>query len=119
MREHGYTFEKKGNVYSPYVSGPVKDAYCLRYLKDKKHFIVNFYAGKKYLINYFLGTEKGLDNLVSEIVPAGFVLVGQKDSMKFYNLKNRYGITTTRLTDYKVFSIADLPFADRYKLMNF
>lgn len=83
MHEHGFIFEKKGNVYSPNVNGPVKDAYCLRYLRNKEVFIVNFYADKKYLINYFVGSDQDFNDLINEIAPAKFILTNQQGNMNF------------------------------------
>ena len=120
MLEHGFMFENKGNVYAPSYKGPVKDAYTLRYLKNKKHFIISFYSNRKYLVNYFLESDQDLDSLITGFSPAGFNLTGHKDSMKFYDSSNsRYSITITRLPTFKVFSLADMTVVEKYKLMPF
>ena len=118
MHEHGFAFESKGNVYSPYVKGPVRNAYTLRYLKDKQHFIVSFYAGEKYLVKYFLGNEKEFDSLEKELVPVGFQLIWQKGDMNYYDL-NKFRMTTARSAAFKIFSLADRPVVEKYHLMPF
>jgi len=118
MLQHGYKFESKGNVYAPDYKGPVKNAYTLRYLKSKQHFIIYFYADKKYLIHYSLESEQDFDNLVKELEPAGFKLVWQKEFMNYYDF-DKFRVTTAQSAAFKVFSLADRLTVEKYNLMPF